>query len=71
MIEVGRIIAERYKILSYVGKGGMQDVYKVLDLKLDLDLALKTPLPGLESKRFLKSAKIADKNKPSQYSKNL
>ncbi|AFR01809.1 protein kinase [Pectobacterium carotovorum subsp. carotovorum] len=61
MIEVGKIIAERYKILSYVGKGGMQDVYKVLDLRLDLDLALKTPLSGLESKRFLKSAKIAAK----------
>ncbi|UQQ18150.1 hypothetical protein MYA98_10680 [Salmonella sp. WGH-01] len=61
MIEVGRIIAERYKILSYVGKGGMQDVYKVLDLKLDLDLALKTPLLVWKAKDFLKVPKSLQK----------
>lgn len=61
MIDSGTIIADRYQVLNYIGKGGMQDVYKVLDLRLDLELALKTPLPGLESKRFLKSAKIAAK----------
>ncbi|MBS1204078.1 MAG: protein kinase [Proteobacteria bacterium] len=61
MIAIGNIIADRYQVLKYIGKGGMQNVYKVLDLKLDLELALKTPLPGLESKRFLKSAKIAAK----------
>ncbi|MEH8113493.1 serine/threonine-protein kinase [Aeromonas veronii] len=56
---MGTVIANRYKILKYIGKGGMQDVYEALDLKLNLHLALKTPLPGLEGKRFLKSAKIS------------
>jgi serine/threonine-protein kinase len=41
MIKAGKIIADRYKVLGYIGKGGMQDVYKVVDLKLDLELALK------------------------------
>lgn len=59
MIAMGTVIANRYKILKYIGKGGMQDVYEALDLKLNLHLALKTPLPGLEGKRFLKSAKIS------------
>ncbi|MFD3241248.1 serine/threonine-protein kinase [Rahnella perminowiae] len=61
MIRNGHIIADRYKILSYIGKGGMQNVYKAHDLKLDLELALKTPLSELEGKRFFKSAIIAAK----------
>lgn len=61
MINPGKVIAERYKVLNYIGKGGMQDVFRVRDIKLDIELVLKTPLAGLEGKRFLKSAKIAAK----------
>ena len=37
----GDVIAERFKILSTIGKGGMGYIFKVRDLQLDRDIALK------------------------------
>jgi CheY-like chemotaxis protein/predicted Ser/Thr protein kinase/two-component sensor histidine kinase len=37
----GDIIAERYKVASQLGKGGMGIVFKVMDQKLNTDVALK------------------------------
>ncbi|WP_337049607.1 serine/threonine-protein kinase [Serratia fonticola] len=59
MIKTGDVIGDRYEIICHAGKGGMQDVFKAKDIKLDLIVALKTPLPGLETKRFSRSARIA------------
>jgi serine/threonine-protein kinase len=59
MIPIGAIIGERYQIVNYVDRGGMQDVYRARDMRLGLDVALKTPLPGQAGKRFKTSARIS------------
>jgi len=38
---IGKIIAERYRVESFLGKGGMAEVYKVWDQKRSVYLALK------------------------------
>lgn len=59
MIATGHIFQSRYQIVSKIGDGGMQSVYRALDLLVGRDVALKTPLPGQAAKRFADSAKIA------------
>lgn len=41
MIEIGKKLGERYKILSLLGSGGMATVYLARDLILDRDVAVK------------------------------
>ncbi|CAI1092785.1 serine/threonine-protein kinase [Serratia quinivorans] len=71
MIKNGDIVSQRYQVIKHAGKGGMQDVFLARDLKLDIDVALKTPLPGLEAKRFSSSAKIAAKVNHHNVAKTL
>lgn len=40
-VTIGDVIADRFKILSTIGKGGMGFIFKVRDLSLDRDIALK------------------------------
>ena len=41
MLKTGTIIAERYEILGKIGTGGMADVYKAKDHKLNRFVAVK------------------------------
>ncbi|MEE8524687.1 MAG: protein kinase, partial [Thermoanaerobaculia bacterium] len=40
-LETGDLVAERYRIEGSLGKGGMGAVYRVQDLELDEEVALK------------------------------
>jgi TPR repeat protein/serine/threonine protein kinase len=48
MLEPGTVIANRFRIQSLIGKGGMGAVYSALDTTLGDQVALKTMLPELD-----------------------
>ena len=41
MLDVGVIVSDRYEIVGCVGSGGMADVYKAKDHKLNRFVAIK------------------------------
>jgi serine/threonine protein kinase len=62
----GSTIARRYEILEQLGRGGMGEVYKVRDTKLDEEMALKLLKPEIASdesmiERFRNELKLARK----------
>ena len=42
----GQILGNRYRIVSLLGRGGMGEVWQAYDLKLQVEVALKSILPG-------------------------
>jgi serine/threonine protein kinase len=54
-LEIGQVIAERYRVDAFLGKGGMAEVYKVWDSERAVFLALKLLREDLaEDKVFLR-----------------
>ena len=58
MLNTGAIIAERYEILAKIGTGGMADVYKAKDHKLNRFVAVKVLKPEFrEDRTFIRKFK--------------
>ncbi len=58
MLKTGMIVAERYEILAKIGTGGMADVYKAKDHKLNRSVAVKVLKPEFrEDKTFIRKFK--------------
>jgi serine/threonine protein kinase/Tfp pilus assembly protein PilF len=65
-LEKGSLFAERYIILEELGKGGMGEVFKVMDQKLNEEMALKLLKPEIAAdrdtiERFKNELKLARK----------
>ena len=63
---VNRIVANRFRIVRHVGKGGMGDVYEAEDLELGERVALKTIRPDIAAnplavERFKREILLAKK----------
>ena len=41
MIEIGKLVNGRYKVIANIGSGGMANVFLAHDLILDRDVAIK------------------------------
>lgn len=59
LLNVGDTISDRYDIDSYIGAGGMQEVYLAFDQTLKRNVALKVPKNADMNRRFRKSAAIS------------
>lgn len=58
-LAAGEEVTGRYKVLGWVGEGGMQDVYLASDEAFGGQVVLKFPKNASAERRFLRSAKIA------------
>ena len=60
MLKTGMIIAERYEIVGKIGTGGMADVYKAMDHKLNRFVAVKVLKPEFrEDTTFIKRPPVS------------
>ncbi|CAM2068020.1 Non-specific serine/threonine protein kinase [Sulfidibacter corallicola] len=66
-LTVGEIIAERFKIVQTIGKGGMGSIFKVRDLSLDRVIALKVLLADRGNFEELKAELITARDLTHPY----
>jgi eukaryotic-like serine/threonine-protein kinase len=71
MHHVGDRIGNRYEIRSYIGAGGMQEVYRAFDHLLSKEVALKVPKNKSAEKRFKRSAVVSARINHANVAKTL
>jgi eukaryotic-like serine/threonine-protein kinase len=59
ILSAGDLVFDRYQVIEFVGEGGMQEVYRAMDLAFDRMVALKTPKNDHALKRFEQSARTS------------
>src|SRR5215210_804886 len=64
MLEGGRMLADRYRLLEKIGEGGAAEVFRAVDKRLDRTVAIKLLRPQFTSvqqsrQRFAVEAKAA------------
>ena len=65
------VVCERYRVIRFIARGGMGEVYEVEDEELHSRIALKTIAPSRASSkhqlnRFKQEIQLARKGEPSQ-----
>ncbi|MCY4002150.1 MAG: protein kinase [Rhodospirillales bacterium] len=65
------VVCGRYEIESFIGEGGMQEVYRANDRILSRQVALKTPKNRSAEKRFHRSAVVSAKVNHANVAKTL
>src|SRR6185437_10111760 len=67
----GDLVGGRYKVLSHIGAGGMQEVYLGADELLGREIALKVPKNESAAKRFQRSAIVSARVNHANVAKTL
>lgn len=69
--KTGDVVGSRYKVINFIGQGGMQEVYQAEDQLLAKIVALKAPKNMSAKKRFKRSAVVSAKVNHANVAKTL
>ena len=59
LLQIGETVGERYVVKAEIGRGGMQEVYRVHDDVLQRIVALKVPQDARVARKFRESSVLA------------
>lgn len=59
LLKIGQVLIERYLVKTYIGEGGMQQVFCAKDRSFNRDVALKVPKNDSAERRFDRSARLS------------